>query len=50
MRLRNLSIKKEGQYMNLDEYKEHILAQREATKMSALSAIISSTEKKEGNR
>jgi len=36
--------------MNLDEFKAHVLAQREASKMSALNAIMSSTQKKEGNQ
>jgi hypothetical protein len=35
--------------MNLDEFKAHVLAQREASKMSALNAIMSSTQKKEGS-
>ena len=35
--------------MNLEEYKAHVLATREASKMSALSAIINST-KKEGSK
>jgi hypothetical protein len=36
--------------MNLDEYKAYVLAQREASKMSALNVIMSSTQKKEGNQ
>ena len=35
--------------MNLDEYKEYVLATREANKMSALSAIINSTKKEGSN-
>ena len=33
--------------MNLDEFKAYVEAQREASKMSALSAIINSTKKGE---
>jgi len=32
--------------MNLKEYKEYILATRQATTMSAVSAIIKATQKK----
>jgi hypothetical protein len=35
--------------MNLEEYKDYVLATREANKMSALNAIINSTQKKEGS-
>jgi len=35
--------------MNLQEYKEYILATRKATTVSAVSAIIQATEKKEGS-
>jgi hypothetical protein len=36
--------------MNLDEFKAHVLSTREANKMSALSAIITATEKKENSK
>ncbi len=41
--------KKEGQFMNLDEYKAYILETRKQATMSAVSAIISAT-KKEGSK
>ena len=36
--------------MNLDEYREHVLATRKQATMSAVSAIINSTQKKEGSK
>jgi hypothetical protein len=43
---------KEGQFMNLDEFKAHITATRQASKaeaLSALSATITKSTTKEGN-
>jgi hypothetical protein len=45
----NSDIHRKKVIMNLDEFRAHIEAQREASKMSALSAIINSTQK-EGNK
>ena len=45
----SVSTKRKWVTMNLQEYKDYVLATREATKMSALSAIINSTKKKEDN-
>jgi hypothetical protein len=42
--------KERGHKVNLEEYKAHVLATREATKMSALSAIIAQSTKKEGSK
>ncbi len=43
---------KEGQFMNLDEFKKHVLETRQASKAEALSVlsatITNSTTKKEG--
>ena len=41
--------KKEGQFMNLEEYREHILATRRESTVSVVNAIINST-KKEGSK
>lgn len=40
-----ISTKESGSLMNLQEYKDYVLATRESTKMSALNAIINSTKK-----
>ena len=40
--------KKEGQFMNLDEFKAHVLETRRQSTVSVVSAIINST-KKEGS-
>ena len=43
---------KEGQFMNLDEFKKHVIAQREASKaeaLSVLSATITNQQKKGDN-
>jgi hypothetical protein len=43
-------LKKEGISMNLDEFKAHVKAQREASKAEALSALSATIiVKKEGN-
>jgi hypothetical protein len=43
--------KKEGISMNLDEFKAHVIAQREASKAEALSALSATIiSKKEGNK
>ena len=36
--------------MNLDEYKAYVLATRQASTVSVVSAIINSTKKKEGSK
>ena len=37
--------KKEGQFMNLDEFKAHVLETRRQSTVSVVSAIINSTQK-----
>ena len=38
---------KEGQFMNLDEYKAHIIATREASKAEALSVLSATITKQQ---
>jgi hypothetical protein len=48
--LHSNQLKKEGMSMNLDEFKAHVKAQREASKEAALSALSAKIIlKKEGN-
>jgi hypothetical protein len=48
--LHSNQIKEEGKSMNLDEFKSHVQAQREASKEAALSALSASIIlKKEGS-
>ena len=47
----DITTTKEGQFMNLDEFKAHIIATREASKaeaLSVLSATITKSTTKEG--
>ena len=48
----DITTTKEGQFMNLDEFKKHVIAQREASKaeaLSVLSATITNQQKKGDN-
>jgi hypothetical protein len=48
----NITTTKEGQFMNLDEFKAHVIATRQASKAEALSVLSAtmsvSTTTKEG--